>query len=298
MDSQIRLATFDWLQDQIQIHGEVLPWSLLTKGFQFHNQQIHVVGAKGIWKPKTMQLPLSIITKFEGPYSDSFTKEGLLAYSYRGTKVDINHSDNAGLREVMKQKLPLVYFSGVGKGRYFAAFPVYIIHDNPSRLTFTVQVDQMTALSKPQEAEDTDSTHWRRKYATTSTKIRLHQQYFRERVLTAYHHQCTLCQLKHSELLDAAHIIPDTDELGAPIVPNGLSLCKIHHAAFDSNIIGINTDYEIKIRSDILEEINGPILKYGIQELNNQKLILPSRNKDWPDKERLEIRFDKFRNAG
>ena len=253
MDSQIRLAAFDWLNDQIQIHGEVLPRSLLTKGFFFHGQQIHLVGAQGIWKPKIMQYPLSITTKFEGPYPDSFTKEGLLVYSYRGTQSDINHRDNVGLREVMKHQLPLVYFCGVGKGRYFAAFPVYIIHDNPSRLMFTVQVDQMASLSKSEDVEDTDSTHWRRKYTTTSTKIRLHQQYFRERVLTAYNHQCTLCQLKHTELLDAAHIIPDSDELGTPIVPNGLSLCKIHHAAFDNNIIGINPDYNIKIRTDILD---------------------------------------------
>ncbi len=105
MDSQIRLATFDWLKDQIRIHGEVLPWTLLTKGFLFHDQQIHIIGAKGIWKPKVMQLPLSITTKFKGPYPDAFTKEGLLAYSYRGTQSDINHRDNMGLREVMKQKL-------------------------------------------------------------------------------------------------------------------------------------------------------------------------------------------------
>lgn len=124
------------------------------------------------------------------------------------------------------------------------------------------------------------------------------QQYFREKVLLAYHHQCTLCSLKHPELLDAAHIIGDTEELGVPIVQNGLSLCKIHHAAFDQNIIGINPDYEIKIRTDILEEIDGPMLKHGIQALNNHQIILPTRQKDWPDKDRLDIRFNRFKTAG
>ena len=52
----------------------------------------------------------------------------------------------------------------------------------------------------------------------------------------------TLCKLRHAELLDAAHIIADANDEGLPIVPNGLALCKIHHAAFDKNIIGISPD--------------------------------------------------------
>jgi hypothetical protein len=35
------------------------------------------------------------------------------------------------------------------------------------------------------------------------------------------------------ELLDAAHILPDGHPKGEPVVPNGLALCKLHHAAFD-----------------------------------------------------------------
>ncbi|MDD4962105.1 MAG: HNH endonuclease, partial [Candidatus Marinimicrobia bacterium] len=96
------------------------------------------------------------------------------------------------------------------------------------------------------------------------------------------------------ELLDAAHIIADSQEKGDPLVSNGLSLCKIHHAAFDQNIIGINPDYTIKIRQDILEETDGPMLKYGIQSLENHRLILPQHKKDWPDRERLEQRFGEF----
>jgi len=76
-----------------------------------------------------------------------------------------------------------------------------------------------------------------------------------------------------------------------------LSLCKIHHAAFDNNIIGITPDYIIKIRRDILEEIDGPMLKYGIQSLENQKIILPSHKRDWPDKDRLDQRYERFKNV-
>jgi len=86
--------------------------------------------------------------------------------------------------------------------------------------------------------------------------------------------------------------------LGDPVVVNGLSLCKIHHAAFDSNIIGVTPDYMIKVREDILLESDGPMLKYGIQGLQNQKIILPNNKNMWPDRDRLSIRYAKFREVG
>jgi hypothetical protein len=41
-----------------------------------------------------------------------------------------------------------------------------------------------------------------------------------------------------------------------------------------------------------------PMLKYGIQSLNENKIILPSSQKNWPDKDRLVQRFDAFRQVG
>ncbi|MFH1160808.1 MAG: hypothetical protein V1733_07660 [bacterium] len=72
---------------------------------------------------------------------------------------------------------------------------------------------------------------------------------------------------------------------------------KIHHAAFDKNIIGINQGYQIKVREDILQEEDGPMLKYGLQSLESQQIILPKHKKDYPDRERLEIRFRTFLRA-
>ena len=86
-------------------------------------------------------------------------------------------------------------------------------------------------------------------------------------------------------------------EGGEPVIPNGLSLCKIHHAAFDSNIIGVTPDYQIIVRGDILRELDGPMLKYGLQEMHKQKIILPAKKAHWPDRKRLEIRFNKFKEV-
>ncbi len=294
MDEQIRMAAFAWLEKQAIFYDDVLPWSVIQNEFSFQAQRVPLIGARGIWKPKKLQLPISITTSPDGPYDDGPTKDNFLRYRYRGT--DPYHADNVGLRKVMQKQIPLIYFLGVVKGKYLATWPVYIIHDSIEDLTFTVAADEARLINTKSFQEDPE-TYYRRSYHTSNVKVRLHQKAFRERVLYAYRNQCTLCKLKHQELLDAAHIIPDSDEYGLPIVQNGLSLCKIHHAAFDKNIIGITPDYTIKIREDILEETDGPMLKHGLQSLEKQKIILPKNQLDWPDKERLDIRYQQFISA-
>src|SRR3546814_20884624 len=71
-----------------------------------------------------------------------------------------------------------------------------------------------------------------RRYALRTVKQRLHQASFLEAVVTAYHGRCAISHLPEQRLLDAAHIVADKHErLGQPVVPNGLPLSKLHHAA-------------------------------------------------------------------
>lgn len=295
MDDQIRLSAFEWLEKQTMIYGDVLPRDLLATGFNFKGERITLLGPQGIWKPKVMTYPLSITSISNGPYSDSYTKEGFLKYNYRGT--DPNHSDNTGLRSLISLRKPLIYFHSIIKGKYLATWPIFIIEDNRHDLVFTVALDEMKSVKIDFEQVNEDATYYRRSYLTSTIQTRVHQRSFRERVLLAYQNHCALCNLKHVELLDAAHIIADKEDIGDPIVSNGLALCKIHHAAFDNNFIGINPEFKIIIREDLLLETDGPMLKYGIQSLNNSKLILPNNKMDWPDRERLERRFLTFLKA-
>jgi putative restriction endonuclease len=98
-------------------------------------------------------------------------------------------------------------------------------------------------------------------------------------------------------LLDAAHILPDGHVRGEPVVQNGLALCKIHHAAYDTNIIGIRPDWMVEVRGDILREIDGPMLRHGLQEMHGTTITLPKAAQNWPDKTRLEERYELFRSA-
>ena len=110
--------------------------------------------------------------------------------------------------------------------------------------------------------------------------------------------QRALCRLKHRELLDAALIIPDNMPEGKSTIENGLSLCKLHHSAYDAFIIGVTPDYIIQVRADILEEEDGPVLQHGLKGLHKSKLILPSSKSHYPSREALEWRYSRFTRAG
>ncbi|MBI2994399.1 MAG: HNH endonuclease [Gammaproteobacteria bacterium] len=146
---------------------------------------------------------------------------------------------DGALRFAMERRLPLVYIHGVVPGKYLITWPVFVIEDDPQNLTFSVAVDDAQHLGLPDTTgsllgvrEEADAA--RRSYVTAAVRVRLHQRAFRERVLEAYRRQCAFCRLRHEELLDAAHIVPDTEPRGEPVVRNGLALCTLHHAAFQS----------------------------------------------------------------
>lgn len=295
MDEQVRNAAFNWLRGQIQIHGDVLTRDLLANGFEYEGVKVPLVSPQGIFTPKIMKFPLTITTTSKGPYNDSFNVNGMLSYSYRGS--DPNHRDNIGLRECMKQNIPLIYLHSIIPGKYLAVFPVFIVGDEVNSLKFTVVADEMISQIKDHHKVAGFGDESRRAYITASVKQRLHQRGFREKVLEVYRRQCSFCMLKHEELLDAAHIIPDNEPEGEPVIQNGISLCKIHHVAYDINIIGITPDYIIKVRADILDETDGPMLKHGLQELHGQPMHCPRNEIYWPRKDFLDRRYEQFKKT-
>ena len=293
-DARVRAAAFDWLTSLVATHGDVLPRSVLAEGFQLQGKRVPLLGPQGIFKPAVLDIPLTITTAPNGPYDDAFGSDGLLRYRYRGT--DPQHRDNRGLRLAMEQRLPLVYLHGLVSGKYVAIWPVFVVRDVPDLLAFSVAVDDAlhVGLSEQSAWVSSESGEARREYVTTVARRRLHQRAFRERVLQAYGHQCALCRLRHDELLDAAHIIPDTEPEGEPIISNGLALCHLHHRAFDRFFVGVRPDYIIEVRPDILEERDGPTLRHAIQALHRKRITLPRRPEHHPSTQSLEARYERF----
>lgn len=272
----------------------------MTAGFLFDGEMIpFAVERKGIWRPRqigpsgaALSVTTAAVKKGVAPrYDDQIgSDDGWFEYRYQGDNPKA--WENVAVRNAMRDRTPLIYFYGIVQGLFEAFWPAYVNEDEPDRLTFHIAVDA-ASVGSPSLFEG-GSPAPLKAYATVVAKRRIHQARFRELVIGAYAKRCTVCRLQKPPLLDAAHIIPDRDERGLPEIPNGLSLCRIHHGAYDMGILGISPDYLVHVRRDVLAEKDGPMLLHGIQEMDGAKITLPRHAPFLPKAEYLAERFDSF----
>ena len=275
-----------------------MPAHALNQGLIFHGERVPIWNQqKGIFRPRILRDPgaaLTIQTSFDSPYDDRQDQsDDRLVYRYRGT--DPNHPDNTAVRRAMELQRPLLYLVAVEPGVYEPIIPCYVVADDPSQLAFYLMADARRDVSTI--VEDPLSNLPLKAYTTRIVKHRLHQERFRYLVLTAYRRQCAICRFRHKPLLDAAHILPDRDERGNPEIPNGLALCRIHHGSYDFGILGVDSDYRVHIRPDVLEEHDGPMLQHSLQELHGSLIQVPRRPEHLPNRDFLAERFRTFQAA-
>jgi putative restriction endonuclease len=304
LELAVRREAFAFLRRLQEEFPDALPARRLQQGFLFHGQTVALMShGLGIWKPRLLAAPLSVLTTAPRanqppPYEDVLTAEGRLQYAYQGTDPEL--WTNRALRVAWQHRLPLVYLYGVGQvpgigTGYLAEFPAYVEADHPGALRVDL-VFGGAPDGSPLGVEVVAPTDVRG-YATRTSLARLHQAAFRQRVLVAYTERCAMCSLHRPKLLDAAHIVPDGEPEGLAVTANGLSLCKLHHAAYDQLLIGVRPDLRVEVATDVLDEIDGPMLRHGLQELHGQRLrVLPRRPADRPSQERLEWRYERFRH--
>jgi len=91
--------------------------------------------------------------------------------------------------------------------------------------------------------------------------------------------------------------VPDTEPGGELVVPNGLALCKLHHAAFDAQLVAVRPDYVVQVHPRILKEKDGPMLRHGLQSIHGERIFTPTGAQRRPDPERLEWRYRRFMEA-
>lgn len=301
LDTAMRAAAFAQVRWLSEVHDHLTAVDL-KPGFVFGGERIPLINPqRGIFKPRQMRYLLSIKTVYPRPggkvwYDDQrqvhrqiFQGDETIDYAFMGQ--DSDAADNRWLREALENRTPVIYFLGIAPGRYQAVFPAFISGWDPkalkARVAFAGAEEGM--LRPPESALE-------RRYALRAVKQRLHQASFREAVIAAYGGRCALSGLPEPLLLDAAHIVADSDELlGQPVVPNGVPLSKIHHAAFDAHLIGIDPDYRLHVSDRLLSKQDGPMLE-ALKRLNGGALHLPSRAKDCPDRDRLAVRFERFKS--
>lgn len=296
-DESLRASCFASLDVLCATHGEDIPYrGGLDAGFAFRGRRIPFLSPqKGIFRAAVQEGPaaLSIHTSANSPYDDEETPDGFF-YAYRDGPID--QPDNRALRSAYSQAAPLVYFIATRPGFYKPLYPVYVIADDPTTRCVLVAPGQMTGPLDERDPVPLEDP-LERQYAVRETRVRLHQARFRGRVLVAYSSRCTICQLKEARLLDAAHIAGDLEARGEPLVSNGLSLCSIHHRAFDQNLVGVSPDYLVHVSHRLLEDEDGPMLEL-LKASHARTIELPRRRAWQPDRERLAERFERFRAAG
>ena len=244
--------------------------------------------SRGIWNPQDLAATLSVVSSPDGPYDDHELDGALFRYAYRAGSTD---GDNRKLRRAMELDLPIILLRKLDTGIFVPVFPVFVIEDDVRARQFVLALDSIVRVLATSESP------LEKAYATSIVRQRLHQAEFRGRVLRAYATQCAVCNLRLGKLLEAAHITADRAQAGDPVVTNGLSLCRIHHGAYDADLVGISPDYVIKVNHDLLEAVDGPMLRHGLQEMHRRPLTVPARARDRPDRDRLATRFAAFRSA-
>lgn len=303
-DLVFRESVFAWLRVGM-LTQEAFSRDDLSQ-FYFGGRRHRLVGTQtGIWRVKAeSDAAISILTSYSPdetmrPYEDAVGDDGLLRYKWRGSNPRL--ADNVWLRIAMERHLPLVWFIGIGyqPGTHTQVFkpqfPVWLVAEEPEQQQFVVAVEaSQKALASDATSEVIEIT---RRYNDRVVQQRLHQPLFRSAVIYAYERRCAVCRLPFAELLDAAHIQSDSGG-GAARVSNGLALCKIHHGAFDTNIIGISPDYVVHVKESVLATFDGPTLQHAIKEMNGERLRqLPRSRVERPDRDLLATRFESFNQA-
>jgi putative restriction endonuclease len=292
-DEALRAACFASLDVLCATHGEDVPYARgLDQGFPFRGRRVPFLSRfKGIHRAAAQEGPaaLSITTSHSSPYDDEEVPGGFL-YAYRSGAVD--QPDNRALRAAFAAAAPLVYFVATRPGWYRPLYPCYVVEDDPIARRVLVAPGRMVGPLDEREPAPLDEP-LERAYGVREARVRLHQARFRGRVLVAYESRCAICRLREMRLLDAAHIVGDLEAAGEPHVSNGLSLCPIHHRAFDQDLVGVSPDYTVQVSRRLLEDDDGPMLDL-LKTFHEQPLVVPARRAWRPDRDRLAARYERF----
>ena len=299
-----RESTFAWICAQ-QLHKPFFTREDLSQ-FSYGGATHRLIGLfTGIWKVTALSdSAIAISTAYvrdgsKRPYEDGEGLDGLQRYKWRGTNP--NQSDNRALRRAMERNLPMLWLVGIGyvpgtiQQLFDVRYPVYLIGEEPVEHQFVVALEQDQRIIPSGEPVAVQEIV--KRYNERIVKARYHQPLFRARVIHAYEERCAVCRLPFTELLEAAHIRPDSQG-GSTKISNGMSLCKIHHGAYDADIIGISPDYTIHVKDSVLATFDGPTLQHSIKEMDGEALRqIPKETASKPDRELLAERFEKFEKA-
>ena len=112
---------------------------------------------------------------------------------------------------------------------------------------------------------------------------------FRKAIMRLYDYTCAVCRLRivtmdGESATDAAHIIPFHTSKNDD-VRNGISLCKLHHWAFDTGLLSLSKTYQVIV--SVLMSDKRPT-EWMLTELRDKSILLPERDQLYPAQDALE----------
>ncbi|MGM0563070.1 MAG: HNH endonuclease [Pseudomonadota bacterium] len=305
-DQRILQAAFAEVGRLQVLYDDAIPWAEIEKGFAFNGAKHHLASkAIGIFKPAGMKrgvLSIKTVVPKTGRvniYNDRQASDELYRYSLQAG--DSRGGNNRYLWQAKELGQPFIYFHGVYPGFYAAIWPCYVgeIYELGKKNSYCdIYVGLQggeSLLPSLVNGQYHIPDSFERRYAVRESKVRLHQSSFRQAVLEAYDNKCAMTGLPSPQLLDAAHIIPDASVHSEASVRNGIALSKLHHSAFDKNMIGIDPDFRIHVSDRVMRSVDGPLLEQGIKGLNGKVITVPKNNHIQPSRDFLAERFDRFR---
>ncbi len=305
-DSEIRAVALRHVRDLHNHYDGLIPLSALKAGFDYRGARVSLGSFfNGIFRPREFTGPaaLCLVTAppkvgRPPPYDDEFDEStDRVTYHFRTPKSPSTEArlqaaaDNRALLAAHELEVPVIYFRGIAPAQYAVMAPAFVVAVDEAAQVVELQAGLPISDTSPAGLVSGEDL---RRYATREALVRLHQYRFRAAVLRAYRTRCAVCRLREATLLEAAHIIDDRDPRGHATVVNGISLCAIHHLAYDRNLMGIDPDGVVHIARRLLDEVDGPMLRSGLQGFHGSPILVPRRGDERPDPERLEARFAQF----
>ena len=150
------------------------------------------------------------------------------------------------------------------------------------------EIEMLTRIAiDPAGVEDSsieDVVARNRQSAVVTTKRALRDLDFRDRILTAYGHQCAICGIQ-LKLLDAAHILPVVHPGSTDETCNGVALCALHHRAYDRAFVTFDERFRERHNETAASSLKASGHDGGMASFTKALrplLILPPDKKDRP----------------
>jgi putative restriction endonuclease len=301
MPSDLELVhlAFNRVKELSLIYGNSIPHQAISEGFHFNSDRVLLDNrAVGIFKPRQMsECAISIKTTMQrdgsqGIYNDLQDIDD--HYKYALQRGNPRGGNNKYLWASMNTGTPFIYFQAIAPGRYTAIWPCFVKAILPEKgYALIVESNKINKsilagykFEVPTEIES--------RYCVRETKVRMHQASFRQNVLDAYDGKCAITSLQNNTLLEAAHIIPDSELGELQYVSDGIALTRLHHRAYDLNLLGISPDNKIYISDELKQGRDNKFMRDALLEFEGRKLVLPRSTVNRPDREKLAARFDMF----